>query len=90
MGENLRTKLLSFRDLLATAWPILLIVTIGFIVAYQFVEPAPPRTLTISTGGESGAYYAFAKRYAAILEKNGVRLDIKTSAGSLENLARLN
>ncbi len=51
MGDKLRTKLLSFRDLLATAWPILLIVTIGFIVAYQFVEPAPPRTLTISTGG---------------------------------------
>ncbi len=89
MVDKLRTKLLSVRDLLATAWPILLVVTIGFIVAYQFVEPAPPRKLTISTGNESGAYYAFAKRYAALLEKNGVRLEVLTSAGSLENLARL-
>ena len=62
MGAKIRNSLLSVRDLLATAWPIVLIVSVGFAVAYQFVEPAPPRTLTISTGGESGAYYAFAKQ----------------------------
>ncbi len=89
MGEKFRTKLLSVRDLLATAWPIVLVVAIGFVVAYQFVEPAPPRTLTISTGSESGAYYAFAQRYAAILQKSGVTLEVRTSAGSLENLDRL-
>lgn len=89
MGAKLKSSLLSFRDLLATAWPIVLIVTIGFVVAYQFVEPAPPRTLTISTGGESGAYHAFARRYAAILAKSGVTLEVKTSAGSLENIERL-
>lgn len=89
MGAKFRNHLLSVRDLLATAWPIVLIVCIGFVVAYQFVEPAPPRTLSISTGGESGAYYAFAKRYATILQKSGVTLEIKTSAGSLENIERL-
>ena len=89
MGDTLRGHLLSLRDLLATAWPIVLIVGIGFVVAYQFVEPAPPRTLTISTGGENGAYYAFAKRYAAILARNGVHLEVKTSAGSVDNVDRL-
>lgn len=89
MGAKFRNSLLSVRDLLATAWPIVLIVCIGFAVAYQFVEPAPPRTLTISTGGESGAYYTFAKRYATILEKSGVTLKAVTSAGSVENLERL-
>lgn len=86
---RLRAGLLSLRDLLATAWPIVLIATIGFAVAYQFVEPAPPRQLTISTGGESGAYHAFAKRYATVLARNGIKLDIRTSAGSYENLDRL-
>jgi TRAP transporter TAXI family solute receptor len=89
MGAKLKSSLLSFRDLLATAWPIVLIVTIGFVVAYQFVEPAPPRTLTISTGNDSGAYHAFARRYATILAKSGVTLEVKTSAGSLENIERL-
>jgi TRAP transporter TAXI family solute receptor len=90
---QLRTSLLSLRDslrdVLATAWPILLITLIGFVVAYQFVAPAPPRHLTITTGGERGAYYAFAKRYAELLARNGVTLEVKTSAGSYENLARV-
>lgn len=87
--SQLRAGLLSLRDLLATAWPIVLITLIGFVVAYQFVAPAPPRHLSITTGGESGAYYAFAKRYAELLARNGVTLEVKTSAGSYENLARV-
>ena len=86
---RVRAGLLSLRDLLATAWPIILIVSIGFAVAYQFVEPAPPRHISISSGGESGAYYSFAKRYAELLEKNGIELEVKTSQGSQENLQRL-
>lgn len=86
---RLRAGLFSLRDLLATAWPIVLITAIGFAVAYQFVQPAPPRHLTITTGGESGAYYPFAKRYAEILARSGITLEVKTSAGSLENLQRI-
>ncbi len=86
---RLRAGLLSLRDLLATAWPIVLITTIGFVVAYQFVEPAPPRHLTITTGSDSGAYSLFARRYAEILARSGVRLDIKTSPGTQENLQRI-
>lgn len=86
---KLRAKFVSFRDLLATAWPIVLITAIGFVVAYQFVEPAPPRHMTITTGSESGAYYAYARRYAELLAANGITLEVKTSAGSQQNLERL-
>jgi len=86
---KLRAHLISLRDLLATAWPIVLITAIGFAVAYQFVEPAPPSHLTITTGDESGAYYAFAKRYAALLARKGITLEVKSSVGSYENLDRV-
>jgi len=86
---RIKAGLLSLRDLFATAWWIFLIVGIGFVVAYQFVQPAPPSRIVITTGGESGAYYQFAKRYEAILAKHGVTLEVRTSAGSLDNLARL-
>lgn len=89
MMAKIKAGLLSLRDLFATAWWIFLIVGIGFAVAYQFVEPAPPSRMVITTGGESGAYYQFAKRYAAILARDGIELEIRTSAGSLENLQRL-
>ena len=87
--NKIRAKFISIRDLLATAWPIVLITAIGFVVAYQFVQPAPPRHVTISTGGDSGAYYAYAKRYAEVLAANGITLEIKTSDGSQQNLDRL-
>ena len=52
---KIKAGLLSLRDLFATAWWIFLIVGIGFAVAYQFVQPAPPKRIVITTGGESGA-----------------------------------
>jgi TRAP transporter TAXI family solute receptor len=87
--SKLKASLLSLRDLFATAWWIFLVVGIGFVVAYQFVKPAPPSHLVITTGAESGAYYQFAQRYAAILARNGITLEVKASAGSLENIERL-
>ncbi len=89
MMAKIKAGLVSLRDLFATAWWIVLIVGLGFVVAYQFVKPAPPSRIVITTGGDSGAYYHFAHRYAAILARNGVTLEVRTSAGSLENLQRL-
>ncbi len=87
--QRLRARLVALRYLLATAWPIVLISAIGLAVAYQFVAPEPPRHITISTGSETGAYYAYAQRYAALLAAKGITLDIQTSAGSHQNLERL-
>ncbi|NHC06263.1 TRAP transporter TAXI family solute receptor [Azonexus fungiphilus] len=89
MMAKIKAGLLSLRDLFATAWWIFLIAGIGFVVAYQFVEPAPPRHVVMTSGGESGAYHHFAKRYAAILARAGITLEVRTSEGSLHNLERL-
>lgn len=89
MMAKIKAGLLSLRDLFATAWWIVLLAGIGFVVAYQFVEPAPPKKIVISTGSESGAYYQFAQRYATILARDGITLEVRSSAGSLENIERL-
>ncbi|KFB73942.1 MAG: TRAP transporter solute receptor, TAXI family [Candidatus Accumulibacter phosphatis] len=86
---HLRARLIALRYLLATAWPIVLITAIGLAVAYQFVAPEPPRRITITTGSDTGAYYAYAQRYAVLLAAKGVTLDIRTSAGSHQNLERI-
>ncbi len=89
MMAKIKAGLLSLRDLFATAWWIVLVAGLGFAFAYQFVEPAPPNRIVITTGGESGAYYQFAKRYATILARNGITLEVQASAGSLQNIDRL-
>ncbi|MEM9627355.1 MAG: TAXI family TRAP transporter solute-binding subunit [Pseudomonadota bacterium] len=69
--------------------PSVLVVLIGFLIAYQFVEPAPPRSLVMGTGSESGAYHAFGERYRVILAQNDIDLILKPSSGTVENLASL-
>jgi TRAP transporter TAXI family solute receptor len=66
-----------------------LILIAGFWVAAQFIRPAPPDKVTITTGAEGGAYYFFAEWYRTILARDGITLEILPSAGSIENLARL-
>ncbi len=70
--------------------PLAMLVAGAFWLAFQFVQPAPPRNFTMSTGSTSGGYHAFGKQYAALIAKSGVKLELKPSAGSIENLARLN
>jgi len=53
------------------------------------VQPAPPRSVAISTGPADGVYHAFAQRYRAHLARYGVDLVLKPSNGSVENLERL-
>lgn len=66
-----------------------LLVVAGFWVAYQFVEPAPPSRIVISSGSESGTYFSVANQYRAALAQNGIDLEVLPSAGSGENIKRL-
>ena len=87
MAEKL--KLISWRDIVFVALPSLLLAIGAFWLAAQYIKPAPPDQLVISTGGDSGAYQIFAARYKDVLARYGITLVAKPSAGSTENLARL-
>ncbi|MDP1525920.1 MAG: TAXI family TRAP transporter solute-binding subunit [Rhodocyclaceae bacterium] len=84
-----RLREYSPRDMLVVGLPLLLLVFAGFWLASRYIQPAPPDTLILSTGGEGGAYQRFAAAYKDILSLQGIRLVERPSAGSLENLARL-
>ncbi len=79
----------SPRDLLMLFAPALLITVIGFFVAFQFVEPEPPRHITMAAGPAEGAYYRLALRYREILAREGIELELLETAGSEENLQLL-
>lgn len=88
-GVHLPSSRVQWRELMLVGGPAAALVFAAFWFAYQFVEPAPPRQLTITTGSEQGAYFAFANRYRERLAGNGITLDIFPSKGSVENAARL-
>ncbi len=82
-------KALSFRDLLFTIGPALLLVVLLGYLAYRMVDPTPPKVVTLSTGQENSAYEVLGKRYAAALARQGITVRLKRSQGSMENLQRL-
>jgi len=59
-------------------------------LAWQYVEPAPPSTVTIAAGGPNGAYFKYATRYAEFFAKEGITLKVLETKGSMDNLARMN
>ena len=87
MPEKL--KLVSWRDILFIALPSLLLAGAAFWLAAQFIKPAPPDRLLISTGGEAGAYQRFAARYKDVLARYGVELVTLPSAGAIEQAGGL-
>ena len=62
--DFLRARIAAFRDALFAAWPLVLLVVVGFVVALQFIKPAPPDRVVMAAGPAGGAYDAFARRYA--------------------------
>ena len=88
-GDKRRRLFQSLWAQIAIVAPALILVIAGFVVAYQFVGPPPPDRIVMATGSESGAYHAFGKLYAERFAKEGIELELKTTAGSRENLALL-
>ena len=82
-------KDISRRDLWLTITPVVLIALAAFVFAFRFVEPAPPDSIVISTGAVDGGYHMFALRYREILARDGVKVELRPSAGSQENVSRL-
>jgi len=69
--------------------PVVIVVLISIVVAYQFVEPAPPETISIATGRAGGGYHSFAVEYQKLLAQDNFELEIEPTAGSIEVLQRL-
>ena len=54
-----------------------------------FVEPPPPRDFVIAAGARGGAYFRHAQRYAEELRTKGLDVEVRETAGSVENLKLL-
>ncbi|WP_374260313.1 TAXI family TRAP transporter solute-binding subunit [Zoogloea sp.] len=79
----------NLRDLLTLALPALLLIAGAFVLAWQFVRPAPPKKIVFSTGAAGGAYHYFGERYREKLAQEGIEVELRPSSGAVENLRRL-
>jgi hypothetical protein len=89
MPQAIRLFLLSIRDLIASAGPVIFLVIGLLVAAYWWLEPQPPRQVTLATGPAGSANAEFGKRYAAALKANRIEVVLEPTDGSLDNLQLL-
>jgi TRAP-type uncharacterized transport system substrate-binding protein len=61
----------------------------AFMIAFHFVRPAPPNEFVLSTGYENGAYHLYGQRYRELLAREKIKVELRPSTGSVDNLKRL-
>ena len=79
----------AWKDQLVVVGPATIAVVIAFVIAFQWVKPAPPHRVVIATGRSDGAYYRFAQNYGERLAREGITLDVRETSGSVENIRLL-
>ncbi|MBU6466023.1 MAG: ABC transporter substrate-binding protein [Burkholderiales bacterium] len=89
MPQVFRNTLLSLRDLLASAGPLVFLAIGLLALAYWWLNPTPPKQVTLATGPAQSAYETFGKRYQQALAVEGINVVLLPSEGSSANLELL-
>jgi ABC-type nitrate/sulfonate/bicarbonate transport system substrate-binding protein len=89
MPKALRYTLVSIRELLISAGPVALLALGLLVLAYVWLDPTPPKRVTLATGPAQSAYDEFGKRYQKALAANGIEVALLPSQGSSDNLRLL-
>ncbi len=73
----------------ATISALILTVLVTSLIVFLFIRSTPPKTIVMTSGDDNSIFRKVASRYEKVLARNGVKLTILPSEGSLENLDRL-
>jgi TRAP transporter TAXI family solute receptor len=88
LHRSQKTPMTRARQRVLIVGVIILLAVFGWVVAIV-VAPAFQRTIVMTSGADNGIYRGFADRYAPILKRAGIKLDIRSSSGAVENYDRL-
>lgn len=72
----------------ANLWIVPLVALIVWVL-FRFLDPAPPRSVVMTTGAETGGYHQFGLALKERLAEEGLELRLIPSRGSLDNVERL-
>ena len=89
MSKTIRYTLLSLRDLAVSVGPFIFVTVALLVLAYWWLDPNPPKRVTLATGPAQSAYEEFGKRYAKALAAEGIEVVTVPSDGSAANLQLL-
>jgi TRAP transporter TAXI family solute receptor len=69
---------------------VAVLLTVALVaLSLLYMDPFPPRRIVLATGQPGGTYDAIGHEYKRRLAREGLRVELQSSAGSLENMQRL-
>jgi hypothetical protein len=80
---------IAWRDLFVMVIPVLLVSVIAAWLAVKFIRPAPPDSIVMLAGPKGSSYFTIAERYAKIIGRSGVKVEVVETEGAKDNLLRL-
>src|SRR5262245_21096135 len=80
---------ISWHDFAVLVLPVVLLCALAIGLMVYWVDPAPPRHITMSVGPRDSTFWPYAEQYRRILARDGITLSLQTSDGSVQNLQRL-
>jgi len=71
-------------------WAVAVVLTAAVIgLSLLVTDPFPPRRIVLATAQPDGTYDAMGREYQRRLAREGLKVDLRRTAGSVENLALL-
>jgi TRAP-type uncharacterized transport system substrate-binding protein len=89
MVQTVKYTLISIKEMVVSAGPLALLALSMIALAFWWLNPNPPKQVTLATGPAQSAYEAFGERYARRLRASGVEVKLLPTEGSAENLELL-
>ena len=86
---SVRDTLVSIREMLVSAAPFVIVTVAALVLTYLWLDPTPPKRVTLATGPAQSAYDEFGKRYKKALAAVGIDVVLVASQGSSDNLRLL-
>jgi TRAP transporter TAXI family solute receptor len=82
-------SLLTRRERLQLALMVIALVALGVYIYVALAKTVPSRRIVLASGPDFGAYHEYAKRYQALLAREGVRVGERMTGGAEDNLELL-
>lgn len=77
---------LSIGRALLLAVPVLVLIIGAIWLAVQLLDPMPPRRIVLATGPKGSALHALGARYAGIVGREGIAVELRETRGAGENV----
>lgn len=85
--ELLRCGVEVMKETLTFFFGLALLIAIAFFA--ELIHEAPPSHIVIATGGRQGGYFQIGQQLASRLERQGIKVELRVTGGSVENLKLL-